>query len=443
MGEGEVNPLFLTTTAGELSKIHKARHPLSSNQLDDIRSFLDGTANPPTMTKVSGKRVLVPVTNKALFEGTLDPPSSPTTEEEQFVVHIGDGKFREKSRSDARRLFNKQADKSSIGTSASQQSSTTAHSLGQEIREIQTNELKRVADIKSTKSQKSPSDEGLPLIEIREEWDESNAEGPVRSEIVNISKQMERLNAGLKKAENRDDEKRFGGLLADLLRSGDADIQTADIQDAVADDSNESKEAILYEVQTENPPRSAKISDKEYKSIYSRLEELEKLEEASINEKIIDRTKNSTEKNSNSAGWTKGFLNAKPKKKTTTKEQSTKSNPNVKLANDVKLPMKQPITKEIEADSKSTKVSFSKEVNVKEISPRAAAQTPHGEPNYFNVPSEEINPFPPIETVPFEENVFKGVVKERVASSSIQKDKCQGTEKKLSRFALQRLERGL
>ena len=440
--EGEVNPLFLTTTAVELSKSQKARHPLSSHQLDDIRSFLDGATNPSRTAKVSGKRVLVPVTTKALFEGTLEPPSSSTTGEEQFVVHVGDGTFREKSRSEARRLFNnEQADKSPIGTPAS---SRITRSTGQERREIQTNELRKVAAIKSTKSQEAPSDDdGLPLMEIREEWDESNAKGPVRSEIVNISKQMERLNAGLKQAQNRDDERRFGGLLADLLRSGEADIQTTDVQDAVADSSNESKEAILCKIQTENPPRSAKISDEEYKSIYSRLEELEQLEEASMNKKIV-HTNNVAKKNSKNSGWSKGFLNnTKPKESLAKPKKNTRSNPKVQLASDVKMPMKQPITKQTEADSKSNKVSFSKEVNVKEISPRAAAQTPYGEPNYFNAPQDEMNPFPPIETVPFEEHVFKGVVKERVASNSIQKDKCQGTEKKLSRFALQRLEKGL
>jgi hypothetical protein len=137
-------------------------------------------------------------------------------------------------------------------------------------------------------------------------------------------------------------------------------------------------------------------------------------------------------------------LNAKPKKKQSTSEQRTTNPlPDVtQLKKDVKMPMKQPALQRALDDSKTSKVSFAKDVNVKEISPRAPAGS---EPNYFKEPRELV-PFPKVETIPFEENVFRGVVKERVVTDSVsmkETNSNQSGEKKLSRFAMQRLERGL
>lgn len=54
--------------------------------------------------------------------------------------------------------------------------------------------------------------------------------------------------------------------------------------------------------------------------------------------------------------------------------------------------------------------------------------------------------FAPLSTdhVPFEENVFKGVVKERNVVAAVDRETKESTapKKKLSRFAQQRLERG-
>jgi hypothetical protein len=425
------NPLLLPTSADELPKPQTSRRALTAEQLSDIRHLLDDGAKTPSMSaataSIKGRRVLVPVTSKAVFEGTLEPTLSTDGEQEQFIVHVGNGKFEELTREDALQLFDKQGktdDSLSIQSTAMDTSSS-------KLPQKQT--IKSALKTKNTQAQAAPSDDGLPLMEIREEWDESN-KGLIKSEVVNISKQMERLSAGLKQSKEADaDGKQFGEMLVDLLKGGDGDVQT---RDAATDMPMQSSD------ESQDEPQSTMVSDEEYKAIYSRLEELERLEEEEAKKKVTSANKRSSK--SSSSGWSKGFLNAKPKKKQSTSEQRTTNPlPDVtQLKKDVKMPMKQPALQRAVNDSKTSKVSFAKDVNVKEISPRAPAGP---EPNYFKEP-HELDPFPKVETIPFEENVFRGVVKERVVTDSVsmkETNSNQSGEKKLSRFAMQRLERGL
>lgn len=203
----------------------------------------------------------------------------------------------------------------------------------------------------------------------------------------------------------------------------------------------------IDQTQTECSSKQPKqsISDADYEALTSRLEELERLEAADA----VNKSSNvKSSKRLQSKSWGKGFLNAKPKSSSAQKQ-------NTKL--DTKQ-VKQVHTKDITEEEATTdrKVSFSKELHVKEISLQAAPGELQNKPQraapiiYNNSKVQEaknIDPFPPVATVPFEENVFRGVVQERstmkyVLEQSKPKPDEQGGKKKLSRFAMQRLERG-
>jgi hypothetical protein len=295
---------------------------------------------------------------------------------------------------------------------------------------------------------KSPNLE-LPFIEIREECDSSGK--IVHSDVINISNQIKRFDK-LKQAKERDGEgeKGFGELLADALKDGENDIQTINLDDGSIDSMG------TCQAQTELPlPQSKQvISDTDYKALYSRLEELERLEEVHAATKE-DNVKSS--KHLQSKGWSRGFLNSKPKSLSTDQKSvsvATNSKPVNTQEASVKMPMKQgakiPTNGNTDDESKTDRrVSFSPEVDVKAVPPRAASLIYNPSNNLKEV--QDVDPFPPISTVPFEENIFKGVVKERIAPNTAlksEKDNTtldndgQGRQKKLSRFAMQRLQKG-
>jgi len=98
---------------------------------------------------------------------------------------------------------------------------------------------------------------------------------------------------------NEKDGKQFGELLAKTLKEGEEDITTYD------DEGFVHVEAAAPTTSKSTIPKE-RISDKEYKSIYSRLEELERLEEDDMKSKA-ENAKSS--KRLQSSGWSKGFLN--------------------------------------------------------------------------------------------------------------------------------------
>ena len=280
------NPLLLPTVANDLSKLSKARRTLTPNEWNDVKFFLDGakrSSMASTETSVRGRRILVPVTSKALFDGTLEP--SMKSNEEQFALHVGNGKFEEMSREQARKLVDLHCSGSTnVGSESNPSKTTTKSPLKHELNHVE--ELTKTKNtsncIATTNSKRSlpldaPSDDGLPLMEIREEWDEYNKD-LVRSEVVNISKQMEQLNAGLKQKGDDRNGKQFGKLLADLLERGDGEIQSGNLHDSLLDVAIDPSNS-TSEIQAD---ATSKVSDEEYKAIYSRLEELEKLEEEQV-----------------------------------------------------------------------------------------------------------------------------------------------------------------
>ncbi|KAL7485645.1 hypothetical protein ACHAW6_011230 [Cyclotella cf. meneghiniana] len=471
------NPLFPSTT-DEISKSHKTRiNRLSSDEViairslvgaamgaDNTRGYLLTTNNAAnTNQTITGRRVFVPVTSKGLFEGILDPPSDSGSE--QLIIHVGEGKFEQMSREEASVFFNtqfkemrpsleKKPGKSTVTPKAlpPPEKQQTTNGKGNKVI-VGRADLNETATCTKTKGDrnnddcKSPILE-LPFIEIREECDSSGK--IVHSEVINISNQIERLD-NLKQAKERDveSEKGFGELLADALKDGENDIRTISLDD----DSMDTTGACQAQTDLPLPESKQVMSDSDYKALYSRLEELERLEEVDAATKA-DNVKSS--KHLQSKAWSRGFLNSKTTSLSTDQKRiniATNSKPINTSEASVKVPMKQgakiPTNGNTDDESKTDRrVSFSPEVDVKEVPPRAASII-YNQSDLKEVEGED--PFPPIAAVPFEENIFKGVVKERIATNPAlksEKDNItldndgQGRQKKLSRFAMQRLQKG-
>ena len=404
---------------------------------------------------------MVPITSKAFFEGVLQPPGADssgsslndTAAVEQIVVNVGDGHLQEMTRVEACAHIDKQLDvieKSNRSKAKKTKAKSTPLKKGfLKITKDKSSEKKSMSPQNKTELNRDillQEEAAFPLMEIREECDVGG--NIVNSEVINMSNTMKRIDDRLKnggdiaEASGGDgDGEKLGKLLADTLKESEADITTG------IDKIN------LEEEQADNDVELTKlalVSDEDYETIRQRLEELERLEEEDAKSKMTNKA---SSKRLQSGGWSKGFLNTS--KKGTKKAQKSKQ---VQVHDDVKtIPSAQSaITSEDTQLKSNSKVSFSGKNEVKEI-PRIGLnkvpQRPVPMDNTAANPDAEnaaldsssgLDPFTPRSTVPFEDSVFRGVVKERnspMAKANDQPAQGTGERKKLSRFAQQRLQR--
>jgi hypothetical protein len=227
---------------------------------------------------------------------------------------------------------------------------------------------------KAAKDSPSSTESSLPFFEIYEELDESGRE--VKAEAINVAKQLE------------------------FLQQREGKTPNAFVVPSVSADE---------EMPHDDEPKKLKpVTDTEYEVLSSRLHMLARLEEDT---EIAKAENQASAKKLQSKGWSKGFLNAKPKKK---KSQQKK------------IPALAPE----QSSGKARKVAFKAEEEVREI-PRvgmrsasklkSAATTP---------PRREI-----------EQQVFSGVIRERSVGSATESSLSTSppVRKKLSRFAHERL----
>ena len=480
----------LPSTADEIPTSELRRNPLTQEELRDIRSLIGvakkkganhdhhggASASASSPELLSGRRVMVPMTSKAFFEGVLQPipPTNTNTnasfaaEEEQLIINNGGGKLVEMSRTDACDYFEKQHNQ----VDAVKKPVTTKPPLKKSA--LKSSKIKSTATTStstSTPNITSQSTQGngdnvppadvdpmpLPLMEIRETCDASGH--ILQSEIVNMSNTIKRIGDGLTNApETGDDEgKQLGELLAQTLKAGEGEI-TKDVHVQTVQEQQEDTTSIITDSKKTKEP----ISDTNYEAISSRLEELERLEEEDAKSKRVN-VKSS--KRLQSSGWSKGFLNntntTKKKNRKAAAAKTKGAKPTAPAGTNDQTPTNNSTTQVSDsttASNKSSRVSFSSSNNIKEI-PRIGEmkvppRPPPGRPVTFNpsskgeveVPEAVVDPFAPLSTdhVPFEENVFKGVVKERNVVAAVDRETKESTapKKKLSRFAQQRLERG-
>mmetsp|Transcript_30200 Transcript_30200/g.63681 ORF Transcript_30200/g.63681 Transcript_30200/m.63681 type:complete len:507 (-) Transcript_30200:42-1562(-) len=494
----------LPSTTDEIPKSDIRRHPLTSEELRDIRTLIGAAKKGTThdhaagstssQQPLSGRRVMVPLTSKAFFEGTLQPKNAGADAmQEQIIVNGGSGEFVEMTRAEADVFFAKQQAQADGSATKNSNKKTTKKSVLKEP-SIKSNNTQKAATTKpassTPKESPVPPTAGpmLPFMEIRETCDSSG--NILNSEVVNMSNTMKRLGDGLKNVGaggdvrgEVDDGKQFGELLAQTLKEGERDIT----KDAHQNPITITEDVKEMDAQTESNKEKAKpISDADYEALCTRLEELERLEAADAKSKK-ENAKSS--KRLQSGGWSKGFLNSAPKKKSPKKKQTiakqteadgneaidrSKSDSPEKAS---RISFSNTTTTIPKSDNvpseKTSRVSFSTNDKVKEIPrigqlkvPPRLASTQRSV--NFNKPSDDfvsaVDPFAPVNSVPFEENVFRGVVKERSSTSSnassserdVVKQQKQpstttgapspgdnaGGKKKLSRFAQRRLERG-
>ena len=392
---------------------------------------------------------MVPFTSKAFFEGELQPvsaSSNDTTAAEQIVVNVGGGKLEEMSRANACAYIDKQLDE--LHKSKAKLKKSVKSSFKKGFLVNKTNRVDGKKNPTLSKNESNVSQEMLlqeeskfPLMEIREECDIRG--NIVNSEVINMSDTMKRIDSSLKDNGNfanvdvsdDGDGEKLGKLLVDTLNDSQAEIRKGFNNISLEEDQAESNVEVI---------KKGPVSDKDYEAILQRLEELKEEEDA--NSKKVNKT---SSKRLQSSGWSKGFLNTGETNVSKTKQikvdatkKSISSSPSNKSYEDIQA-------------KKNPKVSFSSSNEVKEI-PRIgmnrlpqksistnAIATSNAARIAPDSPSD-LDPFTPRSTIPFEDNVFRGVVKERKCLTTSANDEIPqdvAGKKKLSRFAQQRLQR--
>lgn len=216
---------------------------------------------------LTGKSVMVPMTTRAFFKGTLRPTmDAATQQEEQVLVRMGEENLVEMDRYEARDFFNKRSEL---------------------LREQKTVPISSPPAAKPDSTTPTTQPTGLPFFEIREEYDDQGRE--VRGEAINVMKELEYLQ-----------KKESGEGVGKSTRSM----------------YNES--ALPVQESQEDIERPKMVSDQEYSRLSSRLDELARMEE----EADVKRKSNQiSAKKLQSKGWTKGFLTGNKKKSSSSKKK--------------------------------------------------------------------------------------------------------------------------
>lgn len=317
-------------------------------ELETVRSTLAGEES------LSGQQVMVPMTTKAFFAGTLKPTLKDG--QEQVLVKMVDSNLVELDRSQAVNHLDRRI-QSLSSTSTTVANETTSAPAGE------------------SSNEEAPA---LPFFEIREELDESGRE--VKAEAINVAKQLEFLQKKEGKTTNA----------STIVPSASDEM----IQD--------------------DPEQLKPVTDAEYDALSKRLDMLARLEEEA--EKVKEENQTSAKK-LQSKGWSKGFLNAKPKKKRTP-AKSTET-----------LPTTTTTTASMSTSTQGKRVGFQAANEVREI-PRVGERSA-SELKPAVASRKEIEP-----------QVFSGVIRERsVGSAAADSPSSRApAKKKLSRFVQERQE---
>mmetsp|Transcript_14351 Transcript_14351/g.27327 ORF Transcript_14351/g.27327 Transcript_14351/m.27327 type:complete len:553 (+) Transcript_14351:77-1735(+) len=335
----------LPSTPDEIPSSDIRQHPLTSEELHDIRSLI-GSAKKSSNNNASlaqqtqplaGRRVMIPITSKAFFEGTLQPPTknvlnisrnnaADVAMQEQIIMNVGGGKFEEMTRAKARDFLEKQQRLSE--TKEKKKKKAVKSSLKSKKATSKVTTRNDDAPTPSTADEREQERQPslLPLIEIRETHDPNGR--ILNSEVVNMSNTMQRLgnsmkNVNDKSGDNKNDDdddgdgKELGEMLARTLKSAQEDIITLDTKKLISFADAEEEKTPEKHAASANKTRGtrtkeAPISEADYDALCTRLEELERMEEEDGEEK---RSSVESSKRLQSGGWGKGFLNGGSTKK--------------------------------------------------------------------------------------------------------------------------------
>lgn len=256
-----------------------------------------------------------------------------------------------------------------------------------------------VGEVKQTKTKRKPpakeavethlvDESPVGFFEIREEYDDSGNE--IRAEAINVAKELEFLEKG--------DDTNVSSLLRKPVKwnDDDGDISTTDELNSGKNDRINTNPVV--------------VNERDFEKLSLRLEELARLEAEAEADKAINQK---SSKKIQGSGWAKGFLNRPPPKRST-KSAGDQASPTI--------PNDTPRTKQVKFGA----------TDIREIPPRGGT-------------SAHVLPSPPPLRQSISNQVFTGVVAERPAGK--EHDRIADavvappvTERKLSRFAQQRLE---
>ena len=311
-------------------------HSVVRQELQNVRNLLE--------EPLSDKHVMVPITTKAFFSGTLKPPIK--DKQEQVLVKMAHSNLVELDRSQAINYLDRRIEslltKTTAGVAADGESSVEAETA-------------------------------LPFFEIREELDQDGRE--VKAEAINVAKQLEFLRK-------------------EGMKAAPSILSAASIKEEMIIDNE--------------PEKLTTIMDQEYEALSLRLDELARLEEEAESAKVENRI---SSKKLQSKGWSKGFLNAKTKKK--------KAQPRRVVATETGLST---------PANEGRKVEFKSNDEIREI-PRIGERS-----------SSELKPSASRNAI--EPQVFSGIIRERtIGSVTVETSpSTKAPRKKLSRFAQERQE---
>ena len=435
-------------SASVMPESHKSEPLPSVGSLQELQQILKDGA------PFAGRKVMVPITRQAFMEGHLQPPTDDSVSsvgEEIVVANLGSGHLAEMSRDDAADFIQRRIDAAVAPKMSTNKTSAS--------KKKQPKKSALISSAKTTAKSQPPAQSHtiLPFFDIREEYDASGHE--VKAEAVNVANDMKALKDALK-------SQKTGA-------SGDGDyakqirelIETIDIgvDDDMGQESSGDIDAEDEAVDDVEPERQEPVSDEQYNSLSTRLDELARMEEddkkneseekssrqrlqgkawgkgflSSKGGKSRDgKTGKKKKKDAAAGGWNSGFLNAEPKKKKASAGGKTATNTADKPGRQRKVAFGTDEVKEIPRIG-NTSIKAAQQM---QKAGRLQQQQP------VAMPQEEQH-----ESEPISREVFSGVVTERSAigtstSTSVmspeqpEQQQQPPPKKKLSRFAQQRLE---
>jgi prefoldin subunit 5 len=289
------------------SGIHELK--AQEERIQSVQSILKSTSDGGS--PLSERKVMIPITTKAFFEGKLQPTIHGDSGKEQVITNLGQGCLADMTIDEATKFLDRKLDrirslmkesepnpKKKSGKLAFKKGFLDGGQKKKSSMKKSQNQTKAIATSSTSMSTEySPS---LPFIEIREEFDKDGNE--IKSEAMNMSKVLQNVKKEIqsKAGDKVVDNEMLNALLDSVPDSmdedGDDDSQEFDMEDQEIEvDDNSQKEPM--------------------KDFSSRLDELIRQEEEA--EKKQKEVKKASKK-SLGKGWAKGFLNSsevKPKKK--------------------------------------------------------------------------------------------------------------------------------
>ncbi len=343
---------------------------------------------------LSNRKVMIPVTSKAFFEGKLTPSlriGADAVEEEQVVVKLGQGYLADMTKDEASRYIERKMKalrplvvkdtKASVSETRKVKQGTKLKMKKGFLQSQKPPPAKKSAANSRQPPKKKLISAPLPFIEIREEFDMEGNE--IKSEAVNMSKQLHDVRREIQSQKGGSGEK--NEIVDTLLESVPQSVNVEEDEQATG----------TAEIDTpfSNDPQN---DVRPYQEISARLDELILLEEEEMKKKSINAK---SSKRIQGKGWKKGFLS---KDRQVSKKQNK---PSAKKPIAVESSISNPAPSQVIDDpTRTKKVQFLPSNEVKEI-PRIGTRS-----------IESVKP--PSQSTPPVHDMFHNTIQNRSTSQS-------------------------